>query len=126
MAAGTLGVMDLALPGGLVSAEWAGAQGVRHAQTMGFTTLVLQQLFNAFSARSGERSAFHRLLANRWLWLAAAVSLGLQLAVVHAPFLQRAFRTVPLSPRDWLVCAAVASSVLWVAELRKLAVRVHG
>ncbi|ABS27354.1 ATPase, P-type (transporting), HAD superfamily, subfamily IC [Anaeromyxobacter sp. Fw109-5] len=121
MAAGTLGVMDWALPGGLVT----GGEGrsLRDAHTLAFTTLVLYQLFNALNARSEDRSAFHRLLANRWLWFAILLSVALQVAVVYAPFLQRAFRTSPLSPGDWLLCAAVASTVLWAMELRKLATR---
>jgi Ca2+-transporting ATPase len=124
MAAGTLGVMDLALPGGLVTA----GEGVslRHAQTAAFTTLVLFQLFNALNARFEDESAFHRLGANRWLWGAILLSLALQLAVVYAPFLQRAFRTAPLRLSDWLLCAAVASSVLWVSEGRKLLLRARG
>jgi Ca2+-transporting ATPase len=122
MAAGTLGVMDWGLPGGLVGVDGAG-RDLRHAQTMAFTTLVFFQLFNAFNARSEERTAFRRLLANRWLWLAVLVSTALQVAVVHAPFLQRAFRTVSLAPGDWLVCVAVASSVLWASELAKLLLR---
>jgi Ca2+-transporting ATPase len=122
MAAGTLGVMDWGLPGGLVGVGGEG-RGLRHAQTMAFTTLVFFQLFNAFNARSEEGTAFRRLLANRWLWLAVLASTGLQISVVHAPFLQRAFRTVPLAPGDWLVCVAVASSVLWAAELGKLVLR---
>jgi Ca2+-transporting ATPase len=120
MAAGTLGVMDLSLPGGLVTASESAGRGLGHAQTMAFTTLVFYQLFNAFNARFEDRSAFHKLLANRSLWLAVLVSVALQVAVVHAPSLQRAFRTVPLAPRDWLVCVAVASSVLWAMELKKL------
>ncbi|MDY6816040.1 MAG: hypothetical protein SV598_09225 [Pseudomonadota bacterium] len=36
------------------------------------------------------------------------------------PFLQKAFSTVSLTFRDWLFCAAVASSVLWLRELSKL------
>jgi Ca2+-transporting ATPase len=122
MAAGTLLVMDLALPGGLVAEDGAG-RGLAHARTMAFTTLVLFQLFNAFNARFEDRSAFRRLLANRWLWIALAFSALLQLAVVHVPFLQRAFATVALGAGDWLVCAAVASSVVWAVELRKLAAR---
>jgi P-type Ca2+ transporter type 2C len=39
---------------------------------------------------------------------------------MYVPFLQRAFRTAPLSAGDWLVCAAVSSSVLWAVELKKL------
>jgi Ca2+-transporting ATPase len=122
MAAGTLGVMDWGLPGGLVGVDGAG-RGLRHAQTMAFTTLVFYQLFNAFNARSEERTAFRRLLANRCLWLAVLVSTGLQISVVHAPFLQGPFRTVALAPADWLVCVAVASSVLWASELGKRLLR---
>jgi Ca2+-transporting ATPase len=42
------------------------------------------------------------------------------------PFLQRAFSTVSLSLADWLTCAAVASSVLWLRELSKVIVRAAG
>lgn len=41
MALGTLLVLDLSLPGGLIS----GSGDLRHAQTMAFTTLMLFQLF---------------------------------------------------------------------------------
>jgi Ca2+-transporting ATPase len=123
MATGTLAVMDWALPGGLLDGE---DRGVRHAQTLAFTTLVLFQLFNVLNARFDDRSAFHRPLANRWLWIAILASLALQVAVVYVPFLQSAFRTAPLSARDWLLCLTVASSVLWAMELKKLLVRRSG
>ena len=42
-----------------------------------------------------------------------------QAAVVHVSLLQRAFSTVGLSLGDWLRCAAVASSVLWLREISK-------
>ena len=47
----------------------------------------------------------------------------LQVAVVHVPVLNVAFGTVPLSPDQWLMCAAMASVVLWYSELRKLVLR---
>jgi hypothetical protein len=46
-------------------------------------------------------------------------------AVVHLAFLNRAFDTTPLSATDWLICAALASTVLWAEELRKLAGRLR-
>jgi P-type Ca2+ transporter type 2C len=116
MAAGTLFVLDASLPGGLVE----GAGGLRYAQTMAFTTLVLFSLFTVFTARSDEQSAFAGLFSNRWLWAAVLLSLALQAAVVYVPFLQKAFSTVPLRAVDWLRCLVVASSVLWLSELRKL------
>jgi Ca2+-transporting ATPase len=115
MAAGTLYVLDAALPGGAI----AGAGSMRYAQTMAFTTLMMFQLFNVFNARSHVSSAFRRLFSNPWLWGAVIVSLVLHAAVVYLPFLQQAFSTMPLSPGDWLRCAVVASSVLWLQELRK-------
>jgi P-type Ca2+ transporter type 2C len=116
MAAGTLFVLDASLPGGLIE----GSGSLRYAQTMAFTTLMLFQLFNLFNARSDEESAFRGLCTNGWLWGAILLSVTLQLVVVYAPFLQRAFSTESLAASDWLHCAAVASSVLWLRELQKM------
>jgi Ca2+-transporting ATPase len=119
MAAGTLFVLDASLPGGLIEGEGE----MRYGQTMAFTTLMLFQLFNVFNARSDERSAFRGLFDNRWLWAAIGLSLALHAAVVYVPVLQHAFSTVSLSMNDWLRCAAVASSVLWLRELSKMFTR---
>lgn len=91
--------------------------------TMAFNTLMLFQIFNVLNARSDERSAFRDLFHNRWLWGALLLSLGLQVLVISVPFLQQAFATVGLSLRDWVVCAGVASSVLWLRELSKIVTR---
>jgi Ca2+-transporting ATPase len=119
MAAGTLLVLDGSLPGGLLD----GAGDLRYAQTMAFTTLVFFSLFTIFNSRSDERSAFVGLFSNKWLWGAVLLSLMLQAAVIYIPFLQQAFSTVGLSTGDWLRCAAVGSSVLWLRELSKVAAR---
>jgi Ca2+-transporting ATPase len=119
MAMGTLLVLDGSLPGGLIE----GSGQMRYAQTMAFTTLMMFQLFNVFNARSDEQSAFHDLFRNHWLWIAVAGSLVLHFAVIYAPFLQSAFSTVSLTSGDWLRCAAVASSVLWLRELSKVVTR---
>lgn len=116
MAAGTLLVMDWALPGGLLP----GKGTLHYAQTMAFTTLIFFQLFNVFNSRSTERSAFLDLFTNKWIWRAILVSVVLQLCVVYIPFLQVPFGTVVLSATDWLVCIGVASCVLWFYELLKL------
>lgn len=119
MAAGTLFVLDASLPGGFVE----GSGDLRYAQTMAFTTLMLFQMFNVLNARSDERSAFVRLFANGWLWAAIVGSVVLQVLVVYTPGLQRAFGTTALSGGDWLLCAGVASSVLWLREIGKAMVR---
>ena len=122
MAAATLVTVDLYLPRGLVE----GTRSLDNARTAGFTVLVLAQLFNALNARSETGTAFHRIFANPWLWGAIALSAVLQVAVVHTPFLNRAFTTVPLRFGQWLVCVAMASTVLWASEIRKLVLRLIG
>ena len=119
MAIGTLGVLDASLPGGLI----AGSGDLTYARTMAFTTLMLFQLFNVFNARSDEASAFRDLFTNLSLLGAVALSLGLHVLVVYLPLLQRAFSTVGLSASDWLLCTAVASSVLIIREVEKLVLR---
>jgi Ca2+-transporting ATPase len=119
MAAGTLAVLDASLEGGLIEGDGE----LRYAQTMAFTTLMMFQLFNVFNARSDRISAFHRLFHNYLLWGAVGLSLGLHFAVIYVPFLQNTFSTVGLDVADWLVCTAVASSVLWLRELSKIFVR---
>jgi Ca2+-transporting ATPase len=119
MAAGTLFVLDSSLPGGFVE----GSGDLRYAQTMAFTTLMLFQIFNVFNARSDVESAFIRLFTNPWLWAGVVVSLVLQVVVVYAPVLQRAFGTVPLAGSDWLICCAVASVVIWLREITKAVLR---
>jgi len=115
MAAATLLTIDVGLPGGLIP----GTGDLDHARTLGFTVLVLAQLFNAFNARSSRESAFRGLLANPRLLGAIGLSLGLQVLVVHLPFLNEAFGTVPLSGADWILCTAMASTTLWAEEIRK-------
>ncbi|KKG32604.1 cation-translocating P-type ATPase [Methanosarcina mazei] len=119
MAVGTLLVLDASLPGGLIE----GSGSLRYAQTMAFTTVVFFSLFVVFNARSDKQSAFIGMFSNKWLWGAVFLSILLQVMVVYIPFLQQAFSTVSLSPVDWLLCAAVASSVLWLRELSKIFVR---
>jgi Ca2+-transporting ATPase len=124
MAVLTLLTLDLFLPGGLIEPvdAWLGTgpHSLELARTAAFTVLVLTQLFNCFNARSASVSAFRAAFSNRWLWAAVALSALLQVAVVHLPFLNLAFGTVPLSASQWGVCVAMASGVLWFSEGRKL------
>jgi Ca2+-transporting ATPase len=124
MAVLTLLTLDLFLPGGLVEPVEAwlgpGPHSLEAARTAAFTVLVLTQLFNCFNARSATASAFRGAFSNRWLWAAVALSAALQAAVVHLPFLNLAFGTVPLSAGQWFVCVAISSGVLWFVEGRKL------
>ncbi len=114
--------MDFYLPGGLI----AGTGDLTTARTAGFTVLVFTSLYTCFTARSDTTSAFANLFVNPWLWGAVSLSLVLQVAVVHVPFLNIAFGTAPLALDQWLVCAAMASVVLIYSEGQKLLRRSWG
>jgi magnesium-transporting ATPase (P-type) len=115
VATATLLTIDLNLPGGLIE----GSHDLANARTAGFTVLVFASLFVSLVSRSDTDSAFQRVFANRWLWAAIALSALLQVAVVQVSFMNVAFGTVPLLPAQWLVCLAMASSVLWLSEFEK-------
>ncbi len=119
MAVATLMSIDLYLPGGLI----AGTHDLANARTVGFTVLVLAQLFNCLNARSETTSAFRHLFVNPWLWGALVASALLQVSVVHLPVLNTAFGTEPLSWDQWLTALLIASTVLWASELRKAVLR---
>ena len=118
MALGTLAVLQLA-PGAEAEAGVATVAG-----TMAFNTFVLFQFFNILNARSDRQSVFSRFtFSNRWLWLSLGAVLVLQVGVTHVGFMQDLFDTTSITLAQWLVCVAVASSVLWLEEARKFIVR---
>ncbi|MCE2736636.1 MAG: HAD-IC family P-type ATPase [Ilumatobacteraceae bacterium] len=119
MAIGTLAVFVWA-PGPEAEAGVASVAG-----TMGFNTFVLFQFFNILNVRSENTSVFSRMLfSNKSLWISLVSVLLLQIGVTHLGFMQSLFETTSLSATEWAVCVAVASSILWVEEIRKLVSRI--
>src|SRR5205085_11949961 len=103
----TLLMLDEGLPGGLINRRG----NMRYAQTHGFTTLVLLELFNIFNSRSDEQSAFVSPFRNPWLLVAVGASLLLHAVTVYVPVMQKAFSTTALTWNDWVLCAGAASVV---------------
>ena len=119
MAVGTLAVFATA-PGAEAEAGVATVAG-----TMGFNTFVLFQFFNILNVRGEDRSVFSRYtFTNKALWWALGAVVALQAAVTHLGPVQRLFDTTDISPAQWLVCIAVASSITWIEEARKLVTRI--
>jgi P-type Ca2+ transporter type 2C len=119
MAVAALVGLDMYLPGGVIE----GSSSLTEARTVAFTTLVLAQLWNCLNARSDHASFVNHLFTNPLLWAAIAVSLALQVAVVHVPLLNDAFDTSGLSPAQWGVCAALGATVLVTGEAYKALLR---
>ena len=90
------------------------------ALTMSLTVLAVFQWFNAWNCRSESESIFRmNPFSNRFLVGATLLVITLQILAVYTPFLQTVLRTVPLSPGEWLLIIAVASSIIVVEEVRK-------
>ena len=115
MAVGTLAVYawGLTTPGEEVKAT-----------TLAFTTFVLFQFFNIFNARAEHGSAFnYQFFSNGKLWLALAAVVGLQVVAVHWAPAQAVFDTVDLTAFEWGISVLVASTTLFLEEVRKLVLR---
>ena len=109
MAIGTLGIFSY-----MLSIEPS------KAQTLAFTTFVFFQLFNVFNCRSDIHSIFKiGFFSNRTSILSITGVILIQAAIVYLPQVQGVFGTVPLSLKDWLFSAAVASSIFIAFEISK-------
>jgi Ca2+-transporting ATPase len=110
------------LMGGLCLATQAWAIKMdAHWQTIVFTVLCFSQLGHALAIRSETRSLFKMgLLSNRPLLLSVLLTIGLQMAVIYAPWLNRIFRTVPLSASELAAAFALSSVVFLAVEAEKL------
>ncbi|MBN1289615.1 MAG: cation transporting ATPase C-terminal domain-containing protein, partial [Actinobacteria bacterium] len=85
-------------------------------QTVVFTVLVISQLFHAFNFRSETLSIFKAPpWKNKYLMGAFLISMGLQMAAIYVPFMQKAFQTHAPSASGWaliLACALIPVFIL--------------
>jgi Ca2+-transporting ATPase len=117
----TLGAFLIGLyvfPGGV------DAHKISAAQTFALTTLILSELFRAFTSRS-ERVALLRLglASNRAMLWAFASSLAILLAIIYVPFLDPVFHTTFLEWRHWLLILPLALLASVGAEINKAVLR---
>jgi Ca2+-transporting ATPase len=96
------------------------AHGTGLARTMGLTTFSLFNLFLSFTVRDDLRSVFSldTFDDRRFVLMSGMSVAAIVLATEFGPF-QRLLQTVELDLGQWLVCIAVASSVIWVTEIYK-------
>jgi Ca2+-transporting ATPase len=92
---------------------------LEQVMTMTFVSLVLIQFFQAYNCRSDRLSVVHQPFANRWLNTAIAWELLVLAAIIYVPFFQRSFGTFSLTPKDWVLTAALAASIVPVIEVMK-------
>ena len=126
-------IQTIAITGSVLLAYWlgmlrfgvaAGADAVRTAQTMAFSTLVLSELARVYTSRS-ERYPLFKLgiFSNKWMQYAVGLSVGLYLLVVYVPFLRPVFNTISLTLAEWGVMLPLIFIPSVVAELTKWLLR---
>jgi Ca2+-transporting ATPase len=100
---------------------WAIHTGGGHWQTMVFTALCLTQLGHVLAIRSEKHSLFTiGLFSNNYLLGAVVLTFAAQMATVYVPFLNRVFRTEPLTLNELAVTVLLSSVVFFAVEVEKL------
>jgi P-type Ca2+ transporter type 2C len=91
---------------------------------MALVTFVFFQVFNLLNVRHDIRSTFSReTLHNPSAFVATAVVIVLLALVVEMDVLHGFFTTTDLTSDQWLACAAIGSTILWIGELVKIVLR---
>ena len=110
MAIGTLGVIS-----------WADhAHGLAVARTMGMVTFALFLLFFSIESKDERDSAFSLdTFSDKTFLITTGGSFVLLVLSTVLGIFQTVMKTVRLDVRQWLICAAVALSIVAAAEIRK-------
>jgi magnesium-transporting ATPase (P-type) len=110
---------------GLFLWELGRGSSLETARTMAVCAVVAAEMLYLLNSRHILRSALSRegLLGNPQVLLAIGVCALLQLAFVHAPWLQAVFGSTDLSPGEWLRVLLAGAGVFAAAELEKWALR---
>ncbi len=108
----------------LMNSGWSYGEGISEFEyeklrSLAFATLVLSQLFVAFSVRHFRHSALHGLTDNLFLFFSLGVSLAIVLAVIYIPLLQVVFKTSALTGKEMAMVVYLSSLTLWIEEIRK-------
>ncbi|HEU5283023.1 MAG TPA: cation-transporting P-type ATPase [Burkholderiales bacterium] len=102
---------------------WESARGsaIETARAAAVNALVAGEIAYLFSARFLQASSLNwdGLTGNRWVLVASAVLIALQLGFTYAAPMQTLFGTASLDARAWGLIAAFAVAVFFVVELEK-------
>jgi len=110
----------------LLTQWWAYRSGSPNWQSMTFTVLALSQLGHVLAIRSERDSLFRIGLASNLPLLGAVLlTLGLQLATLYVPALQRVFKTQPLTASELGLCLGLSATVLVAVEAEKWVGRIR-
>ena len=106
---------------GVFIIEYESGQDLTEVRSIALTTLILFEILRAYNCKSSK--PFQNLLSNKWLHMAALVSITMHIALLYVPFLSHAFDVVPLTALDWLQSIGMAVACFVVLEFSKLFIK---
>jgi Ca2+-transporting ATPase len=99
-------------------------EDISYARTIAFNVLVYTQLFHALDCRSESESIFKLgLFTNRFLLMAVAASITLQILLHHSDITNKIFKTQPLDTIDMVFSLGIAVVPMLLIEGFKLVKR---
>lgn len=110
---------------GLFLWELQSGTDIETARTMAVNAIVVAEMFYLLNSRYIFAAVANRegLTGNRYVLLAIAACIPLQLAYTHAPVMQGIFGSAALSVVEWIKVLGAGLLVFGVAELEKLVIR---
>jgi Ca2+-transporting ATPase len=123
---GWLGIVGLVMGVGTLGViAWAEqAYETDAARTMGLVTFSLFNLLFSFTVRNDTESVFSQeTFADRRFVVTTLMSLAAIVLGTELNVLQKLLDTVSLNLEQWLICAAVAASIIPASEVRKALLR---
>ncbi|MBT4365904.1 cation-transporting P-type ATPase, partial [Candidatus Peregrinibacteria bacterium] len=89
--------------------------------TMAFATLVVIQLFNAYNARSQNKSILSiGFFKNPFMIIAILISAGLLYGITEIPLFQNYLSTTSITGTEWAIILVSSSFILLIEETRKI------
>jgi Ca2+-transporting ATPase len=94
--------------------------GLLLAQTVAFTGIIILEKMIVFNFRSLRGSIWSvGFFSNKWILIAIAATVALQVGAVYLPFMQEALHTVPMGWEEWGIILIVSLPIFVLTELYK-------
>lgn len=113
---------------GLFLWEYEHGTSLETARTMAVNAVVMCEMLYLINSRHIYDSVLNRegLFGNRYVLVAIAACVPLQLAFTYLPWMNTVFGSAPLQPLDWLKILAAGLLVFFVSEIEKFVIRHTG
>lgn len=99
---------------------WKTTGDLDKTRTIVFALMCIDSLVFAFSVRSFKRTIFRKdIFSNHYLVGGVAIAMGLLIAAIYLPLLQKLLATQPLGATEWLVIFGISLVEILLIEFSK-------